>query len=197
MKRRISFCLAALLLLSLAGCGARKPTATSTGEVWDPEWTLIGATLGVEAPDSGLIPLDNKDALSISGLYYAAWVIGEAEDFVNADGDTTALYDAQLYVLLQDCADEAAAQTSAAQWQAQEEQTYTVTATQEVVCAGQTFTVLLYETAQEENPYAYGASAFTVYQNHAINAELACRDCFDGDAYSILTAFLDGLHYAA
>ncbi len=196
MKRMSCLFLCVALVFCLTGCVQQAPTTTNEGADWDADWTLVGTTLGIEEPGNGLTLLDNKDALTASGLYYAAWVIGEAEDYVNADGDTIDLYDAQLYVLLQDCDDETAAQTSVDGWQAQEEEAYNVLSVETATCADQTFTILIYETADEENPYASGVSAFTAYQDHAINVELACQDGFDGDAYAILTEFLEGFHYA-
>ncbi|MCC8181987.1 MAG: hypothetical protein LIO45_03260 [Clostridiales bacterium] len=196
MKRLISLCALLSLLLGLCACTA-APTETNDGLDWSENWVRVGATLGVEPPENGLTLLDNKDALAGSDLYYAAWTVGEAEDYVNSDGDTVDLYDAQLYLLLADCADEETAAQNIAQWQAAEEAVYTVTDTQTVTCAGQEFTVLIYDGTGEDNPYQFGASAFGVYQNHAINVELTCQTDFDGDALTILTDFLDGIHYAS
>ncbi|MCD8146991.1 MAG: hypothetical protein LUD84_06930 [Clostridiales bacterium] len=195
MKRLISFFLAACLLLALCGC-SKKPTTTAEGTDWDENWTLVGATIGVEEPGNGLTLLDNKDALAVSDLYYAAWTIGDKTEYVNEDEETVDLYDAQLYVLLQDCKSSEKAEAEVAEWQAAEEETYSVAETQTVTCAGQEFTVLIYDGTGEDNPYGFGASAFAVYENHAINAELTCQEGFEGDALTILTEFLEGFHYA-
>lgn len=195
VKRFIALLCLSLSLLLAAGC-QRAPTATRDGEPWSEDWIRVGAVLGVEPPGNGLTLLDNKDALAASNLYYAAWTIGERTDYVNADGDTVDLYDAQLYLLLEDCKTEEDAAADAADWQAMEEASYQVTDTVTLVCAGQEFTVLVYEVDREDNPYARGAVAFGVYETHAVNAELTCQDSFEGDALAILTEFLDGFHYA-
>ncbi|MCD8050890.1 MAG: hypothetical protein LUE89_04335 [Clostridiales bacterium] len=195
MKRVISLIMAFCLLLTLCGC-SRKPTVTAEGTDWDEDWTLVGATIGVEEPGNGLTLLDNKDALAVSDLYYAAWTIGDKTEYVNEDDETVDLYDAQLYVLLEDCKSGEKAETEVAEWQATEEENYSVAETQTVTCAGQEFTVLIYDGTREDNPYSFGASAFAVYENHAINAELTCQEGFEGDAFAILTEFLEGFHYA-
>ncbi len=195
MKRWISAILAAGTLLTLCGC-SKKPTATSDGTEWDENWTLVGATIGVEEPGNGLTLLDNKDALAVSNLYYAAWTIGDKTEYVNEDDETVDLYDAQLYVLLQDCDSGEKAEAEVAEWQATEEENYSVSDVQTVTCAGQEFTILIYDGTGEDNPYSFGASAFAVYENHAINAELTCQEGFEGDALTILTEFLEGFHYA-
>lgn len=195
MKRCLCLFVSLCLLIAVCGC-SKKPTVTADGNDWDENWTLVGPTLGIEQPGNGLTLLDNKDALAVSDLYYAAWTIGDKTDYVNADGETVDLYDAQLYVLLQDGKNEADAEQKITDWQSAEQQTYTITETKTVTCAGQSFTVLLYNGTGEDNPYQFGASAFCVYQNHAINVELACQDGFDGDPLTILTEFLDGFHYA-
>ncbi|MCD8189049.1 MAG: hypothetical protein LUD78_02330 [Clostridiales bacterium] len=195
MKRWVALFMTLSLLLALCGC-SKKPTVTNDGAEWDEDWTLVGATIGVEEPGNGLTLLDNKDALAVSNLYYAAWTIGDKTEYVNEDDETVDLYDAQLYVLLQDCDSGEKAEAEVAEWQATEEENYTVTETQTVTCAGQDFTVLIYDGTGEDNPYSFGASAFAVYENHAINAELTCQEGFEGDALTILTEFLEGFHYA-
>lgn len=195
MRQLSILALSLLMLLTITGC-APVPTVTQDGQPWSEDWITVGTTLGIEPPGNGLTLLDNKDALAGSALYYAAWTAGDKTDYTNEDGETVDLYEAQLYLLLSDCRDPSAAQDSVAQWQELQEESYSITETQTVTCAGQVFTVLLYDGTSPDNPYQFGASAFGVYQNHAINAEFTCQASFQGDALDILTQFLDGIHYA-
>ena len=92
-------CLAALCLL-LAGCAQSAPEQAADGAAWDESWTTLGGVLGVEAPGHDLTLQDNKDALSIAGMYLASWTIGEGAPYTNEDGDEVVLYPAQLDVLV-------------------------------------------------------------------------------------------------
>lgn len=195
MRRICIPVLCLFLLLAGTSCTA-APTVTQDGQDWSDEWITVGTTLGIEPPGNGLTLLDNKDALAGSNLYYAAWTAGDKTDYTNEDGETVDLYEAQLYLLLSDCEDEASAQDSVEQWKAMQMESYSVTDTQTITCAGQEFTLLIYDGTSGDNPYQFGVSAFGVYQNHAINAELTCQASFQGDALEILTQFLDGMHYA-
>lgn len=195
MRRICIPVLCLFLLLAGTSCTA-APTVTQDGQDWSDEWITVGTTLGIEPPGNGLTLLDNKDALAGSNLYYAAWTVGDKTDYTNKDGETVDLYEAQLYLLLSDCEDEASAQDSAEQWTAMQTESYSVTETQTITCAGQDFTLLIYDGTGADNPYQFGVSAFGVYQNHAINAELTCQDSFQGDALELLTQFLNGIHYA-
>ena len=107
------------------------------------------------------------------------------------------VYDAQIYLLLAGCADETYAQQNLDTWIAREQETYTVTETWTQTCNGQEYTMLSYECGSETNPYSRGVSAFTVYGNYAVSAELACREDFTGQEQDILIQFLDGCHYSS
>lgn len=195
MRRIWILAVCALLLLAGAGC-APVPTVTQDGEAWSEDWVTVGTTLGIEAPGNGFTLLDNKDALAAANLFYAAWTAGGKTDYINQEGETVDLYEAQLYLLLSDCKDEASAQGSVEEWMGMQTESYSITETKTVTCAGQPFTLLIYDGTGADNPYQFGVSAFGVYQNHAINAELTCQDTFQGDALELLTQFLDGIHYA-
>ena len=194
MKR----CLLALLLagcICLAGC-TPVPAATTAGDKWDDDWITIGGIVGVDTPE-GIDPRENNDALSVQGMYYATWSIGESEPYTNEDGDEAQLYDAQIYFLLAGYDAAEKAEASAAEWQSMANERYTVGQTLARTCGGQDFTVLTYRFASDTNPYAAGASAFGVYRNYAISVELSCREGFTGDPLEILTDFLDHCHYSA
>lgn len=194
-KQWITILLILSLVFSITGC-QRAPAATKDGEEWSQDWVLVGSTLGVEPPGNGLTLLDNKDALAASNLYYASWSIGAHSDYENADGETVDLYDAQLYLLLMDCSTAEEAAANIEDWQSLQKENYQIATTKTITCAGEEFTLLIYDVNKEDNPYSRGISAFCVYGNHAINVELTCQDGFDGDEEDILIEFLNGFHYA-
>ena len=189
--------LLALLLAAcvcLAGCQP-IPVTAADGASWSDEWVTIGGIVGVDTP-AGIDYRENNDALSIRGMYYAAWSIGEAEPYTNEDGDEAQLYDAQIYFLLAGYDAAEKAEASAAEWQSMARERYTVDQTLPAVCNGQDFTVLTYSFDSETNPYANGASAFGVYRNYAVSVELSCREDFAGSPLEILTDFLEHCHYS-
>ena len=189
--------LLALLLTAcvcLAGC-AQVPTAAADGAAWSDDWITVGGIIGVDTPE-GIDPRENNDALSVQGMYYATWSIGEAEPYTNEDGDDAQLYDAQIYLLLAGYDASEKAEKSAAEWQAMANDRYAVDQTLSKTCNGQDFTVLTCAFDSETNPYARGASAFGAYGNYAVSVELSCREDFAGDPLEILTDFLEHCHYS-
>lgn len=194
MKRFIC-CLAALCLL-LAGCAKSAPEKAADGAAWDGNWTALGGVLGVEEPGHELELRDNNEALSVTDMYLASWTIGEGVPYVNEDGDEVVLYPARLDVLVYGRKDADAAQQALADWTARQAETYDVTDSRTQTCNGQDFTVSAYTCKSETNPYSRGISAFGVYRDYAISAELNCLDSFTEDEAAILTDFLDGCHYA-
>ena len=178
----------------LAGC-AQTPTAAADGAAWSDDWITVGGIIGVDTPD-GIDHQENNDSLSIRGMYYATWSIGEAESYTNEDGDDAQLYDAQIYLLLTGYDAAKKAEESAAEWQAMANDRYAVDQSLSTTCNSQDFTVLTYAFDSEANPYAKGASAFGVYRNYAISVELSCRENFTGNPLEILTDFLEHCHYS-
>ena len=189
-------CLAALCLL-LAGCAQSAPEQAADGAAWDESWTTLGGVLGVEAPGHDLTLQDNKDALSIAGMYLASWTIGEGAPYTNEDGDEVVLYPAQLDVLVYGRKDSAAARQAAEDWTARQAKTYDVTDSGQQTCNGQDYAVFAYTCKSDSNPYTRGVSAFGTYKNCAVSVELNCLDSFTEDERTILTDFLNGCHYAA
>jgi len=192
MKRFMLVLLA--LALGLTGCG-QVPVQAADGAAWSKDWVTVGNVMGVDTPD-GMTARENSDTLAASGMYYAAWSIGEAEPYVNEDGDDAEIYDAQTYVLLSGYNAAEKAEENAAEWQSMANERYAVEQTQSLTCNGQEFTVLSYTFDSETNPYARGASAFGVYRNYAISVELSCREGFTGDPLEVLTDFLEHCHYS-
>ena len=189
-------CLAALCLL-LAGCAQSAPEQAADGAAWDESWTTLGGVLGVEAPGHDLTLQDNKDALSIAGMYLASWTIGEGAPYTNEDGDEVVLYPAQLDVLVYGRPDGDAARQAVEDWTARQSETYDVTDSGQQTCNGQDYAVFAYTCKSDSNPYARGVSAFGTYKNCAVSVELNCLDSFTEDERTILTDFLNGCHYAA
>lgn len=194
--KRFTVCLLALCLL-LTGCAESAPEKAADGAAWDESWTTLGGVLGVEELGHELTLQDNKDALSIADMYLASWTIGEGAPYTNEDGDEVVLYPARLDVLVYGRKDSAAAQQAVEDWTARQAETYDVTDSEERSYNGQDYTVSAYACKSEANPYSRGVSAFGVYQDYAISAELNCLDSFTGDEHTILTDFLNGCHYAA
>lgn len=196
MKRRMGFLICLASCLCLAGCTASLPDRAADGTAWSDDWVTVGGIIGVDTPD-GLTPRENNEALAANGMYYATWSVGEAEDYINADGDSAQLYDAQLYLLLAGYTDQDKAVDSAAEWLDLADDHYEVNSTETQTYGGQEFTVITYTFQSDTNPYARGASAFCVYRNYALSVELSCRDSFDGDPLETLSDFLERCHYAA
>ena len=156
---------------------------------------MLGTVLGVEPPGNGLVLLNNDTALAGSDTYYASWVCGESEKYVNAEGKDVDLYPAQVYLLLYGCADEAAAGEAYADWMAREEKTYTVRDRRNETHNGQDYSLLLYDCGSGTNPYSRGVSAFGLYGSYVVIAELPVTTAFEGDEEAMLSGFLDCCHF--
>ncbi len=195
MKRLLSILLCCVLLLTLSGC--REPAdKTLSGEEWDAEWIRIGTVLGVEAPPENFKLVDNKDALSVSDIYYSEWAWGEPQEYTNSEGETASVYDAQIYVLLCETNTIELAENAAAEWKRLTEKNYSITDSFTQEYSGQEFSVYTYNVINESNPYDLGISAFGVWESGAVSVELVFRDSFPDKADEILNIFLNGFHYA-
>jgi len=174
----------------------RVPDTTSSGEEWDSAWIRVGTTLGVEASPEDFTLVDNKDALSVSDIYYSEWARGEPREYINSEGETASVYDAQVYLLLCETSTREIAENTAEEWEKLTEKNYDITDSFTNEYMGQEFAVYKYTVINESNPYAFGISAFGVWDSGAVSVELVCADGFDGDADEIMTDFLNGFHYA-
>lgn len=190
MKRLIAITVLSVLLL--ASCAPSGPTNEELG--WGADWVRVGTLLGVE-PLDGFTMRENIDAMGVYGLYYATWTAGEAREYTNADGEKAKIYDAQIYVLLQQNKNADGARSSLEDWISMERETYETGETRTETCAGQIFDLLPLLQSGEDNPYTHGAAAFAARDNWAISVELLCQDAFEGDPQTCLTEFLSGLHY--
>lgn len=196
MNKGIGFALAGLLCLCLAGCAAVPPERAADGAGWDESWVTVGGVLGVDTP-AGMTHRETNEALSANGMFYAAWSMGEGEDYTNEDGEDAVLYDAQIYVLLAGADSQEKAGNTADEWMALAEERYAVDGRSEETYNGQAFTVLSYTYSSDTNPYQRGAAAYGAYGNFAVSVELSCREDFAGDALETLADFLEHCHYGA
>lgn len=182
-------------LLLLAGCSS-APQAAINGEKWQSDWTKIGVNIGVDVPEPFTL-LDNKEALAADGLYYATWAAGDSASYENKDGDTIDLYDAQLYFLASEAADEEAAKRDYSTWLSAAKKNYQVQTEDIINCNGQAYTLITYRCTGEDNPYDHGVSAFGTNGVNAVCAEFICLETYTEDLEVLLTEFLNGCHYRA
>lgn len=195
MKRFISILLLCILLMTLAGC-RRMPDKTAAGEDWNAAWMCIGTVLGVESSPENFKFVENKDALSFSDIYYTEWACGEPREYVNDEGETCSVYDAQIYLLLHETNAREDAETAAEEWKKLTEKNYNITDRSAKEYSGQEFTIYKYDVINENNPYASGISAFGVWERGAVCVELVLSDSFTDNADETLNNFLSGFHYA-
>lgn len=181
-----------LAAMALSGCSG---SVGQPNPDWEKSWVRIGDIIGVE-PMEDFSLNESNDVLSISGLYYATWTCGDGKDYVNTDGDDAIIYDAQIYVLLQECRDSEAAAQTVDTWIAREKQSYTAGETDTESFGTQVFDLLPLSSGKAGNPYSHGIAAFAVREQWAISVELVCSDGFTGNPQSVLARFLTGFHYS-
>lgn len=183
------------LLLLLTGCSS-PPTEAADGQKWQDDWLMIGTGIGIEAPEK-LSLLDNKEALAADGLYYAAWTDGSSVPYENSEGDTVDLYDAQLYLLVNEADTKENAEKNCQTWLASAEDNYEVLTKDTITCNGQLYTVITYNCISADSPYDHGVSALGVRGETAVCAELTCTKNYEDDLTLLLKEFLNGCHYRA
>ncbi len=194
MKKPVILFLAAAL--GLTGCtSGQPPERAADGSSWEEGWVTVGGVVGVDTPE-GMDSRENNEALAANGMYYATWSMGEAEPYINEDGEEAELYDAQIYLLLGRYRSAKEAENTLTQWKDMASLNYAIESTVQEVHNGVDFTVITYTFESETNPYARGASAFGVYGSCAVSVEFACQEGFGEDAAQLLTRFLDHCHYA-
>ena len=98
MKKAVILLLISVLLI-LTGCA--KPPEEDPHPEWDEAWIRFGDVLAAETVE-GFELNESSDVMSIAGLWYATWTVGEGEDIVNSQGRDAVVYDAQIYLLLKE-----------------------------------------------------------------------------------------------
>lgn len=193
----------------LTSCASGELDRAALG--WEEDWTAVGEIAASE-PVPGFEPSENLDAMSASGLWYATWTSGEMEVRENEEGQRSEIYDAQIYLLIQEFKSGSKALAELEVWKNRERDSYTcgdtVTGTYGQISApagnsgnaaengeGVSFEILPLLEGAETNPYSHGAAAFGCFGNYGVCAELMCREEFAGDALEIMEGFLSGLHF--
>lgn len=191
MKLRI-FCLLLSTMLLLSGCGSREPQRPAE---WEDSWTMVSPILAIESPTEFALNEAN-DTLSVSGIYYATWVTGEERSHTNEDGESATVYDAQVYVLVQEFRSGEQAEKEATQWAERAKQSYETAPADTLDQDGQRYTLLPLVSGSESNPYSHGITAYTVRGAYAVWVELLCAPDYETDPRQVLEQFLAGFHYS-
>lgn len=188
--KKAFLCLVLITVLLCGGCGAQQVLP----EDWEEDWTVVCPTLAVE-PFEGFTLYESNDALYLSGIYYATWVAGEARPHTNEEGEEAEVFDAQIYVILQEYRNSDSAAAGISQWTAREKQTFEAGEEYAAICADQEFTILPLLRGSGSNPYSHGAAAFAVRGNWAICVEFLGAEGYATDMEKTLEAFLCGFHF--
>ena len=191
MKKRI-VSLFLMVALILSGCGAKQELPSD----WEKDWTVVCPILAVE-PFDGFTLHESNDALYLSGIYYATWVTGESRPHTNEEGEEAEVFDAQIYIIVQEYRDSESAASGIAQWSAREKSTFAAGKEYSIVCNEQEYTVLPLVSGSENNPYRHGAAAFAVRDNWAVCVEFLGAEDYKIDFEIVLEEFLNGFHYTA
>ena len=179
-----------ILALTLTGCGSSERPAG-----WQADWVEIAPFLAAESVEDFDFG-ESADTLGLGGVYYATWTNGDKRDFVNAEGESTVIFNSQIYVIAQEFRTEAEAETGLNQWMAREKQNFTCYNETTVTVNGREYTILHLSSEKETNPYGFGCAAFTLHGTNAICVELVCSDTFTADTQAVLEMFLNSLHFA-
>ena len=205
MKIKLFSLLAVYTILSgcviLSGCAGVGepiyPEKAADGADWNENWLMHGSVLGIEDTD-GFTLLENYAVLTMSGITTSVWGVGAPETFINENGEEEEnWYQAQIYVLVKECANEEDARNAIEEWTARLEESWSVTDAWEAEQNGQTYALRDCTSKSAGGQYSRELAAFAAYGAAAVCVELDCRETFDGDANAILSAFLDGCHYNA
>ena len=191
MKQR-KLILLILIIMLMAGCSG-QPRKDSHPD-WDKTWFRAGEKLASEGTE-GFVLNESNDALSPAGLYYAAWTSGEGRNITNPQGQQAVVYEAQIYLLLEETGSASKAGADIDKWMKREAESYETDDEKAVNVNGQSFRILPLLSAKSENPFDHGMAAFGVIGSDAVTVELLCTADYDGDPETVLMRFLNGLHY--
>lgn len=201
MKLKHKLCaLAGIIILSttsvFSGCGMATNTTQTENAAETATYPLsVGDVMTIDDLGSDAKLLDIQDSLSSRGLYYAAWGIGNAEDYVNDEDTTIQLYDAQLYTIISTCTQESEALETCANWQSTAKKSYTVTDEATLIYNDIRYSMLSYTYPEDsKNPCDYGMSIYGTDGTTAICVEISCRNQWNGNGEDLITNFLDHCH---
>ena len=76
------------------------------------------------------------------------------------------------------------------------EETYQLLQQSTLTACGQDFTVVTYLSNNPSNPYAKGATAFTLHGTYAVTIEVTLTDASEEDPENLLRDFLAACHFA-
>lgn len=184
------FLIAALIL---SGCASREPQRPAD---WEESWTMVSPLLAIgPLPDFSLN--EANDTLSVSGIYYATWVTGDGRSHTNEDGESATVYDAQIYVLVQEFRTAERAEAEAAQWAERAKQSYETAPEADLEQAGQPYTLLPLVSGSASNPYGHGIAAYAIRGEYAVWVELLCAPDYKTDPRQVMEQFLAGFHYSS
>ncbi len=199
MRKVVLFLCGSLITAALlTGCTAsRSENAAAPGNNSSAEDAeiKIGQNLTISTPDNGLSFISQNDSIAANGMYYATWAAGDAVDYENSDGDTVDLYDAQLYLLLEESANTEQTTDNLDSWLSAAEQNYDIKSSEELSINNETYTIINYICNSETSPYDHGVSAFAAHDTSAICIELTCIENYTGDLNAMMTDFLSELSW--
>ena len=192
MKKLIAITLA--LMLTLTGCvpAARLPAYMSDGPPWDHSWPGLGGRIGVEQPGNGFVLLTTNGNSKGAPLYYATWIAGQETKLPTA----AYAYDAQLYLMAEDCHLETDAEDTLALWRDQLGSDFAITEERQIPAAGVEYTLLFYDCLAGDAHYSCGVMAQGVHKATAITVDLARVEGYDLDLSAMIEEFLKGFHFA-
>ena len=180
----------------LGGCGMNTNTNQTENAAETASYPLaVGDVMTIDDLGGNAKLLDIQDSLTRRGLYYAAWGVGNAEDYANDEGTTIQLYDAQLYTIISTCTQDYEALDTCANWESTAKKSYTITDESKLDYNGITFDMLSYTYSENsKNPCDYGMSIYGADGTTAICVEISCRNQWDGDGKDLIKDFLDHCH---
>ncbi len=191
MRKLTVFAASALCITTLlTGCGA-LPNQTAANEPSSEVPLPIGQHLTVDDSGFALQRYEQNDALAANGMYYATWTDGSVSDYVNDKGDTVDLYEAQLYLLLEESKTAEQAAENKASWYEIAKEHYEIESEEEVTIGNESYQLVRYQVNHEVSPYDHGISAFSTHGDAALCAELTCLDSYDGDLDAMMKDFLE------
>ncbi|MBP3914253.1 MAG: hypothetical protein J6D14_07595 [Lachnospiraceae bacterium] len=186
-----------LAMIFMCGCSAGPMSSlgdadtslTTIPKADDSGMVAIGKLIKAPAETDGFKLTEYNEALSASGLIYAAWTTGEPSAYTNSDEEEVQLYPAQIYMIVYEGTDADDAASKAAGWLAAAEKQYNVTQKDE----SNGRTVLSYSVQNETSPYSEGTSAFFTDGTAACCVEVQRTSEWEGNPGEILAHFLDQL----